>query len=222
MMLIHLKSSICISCLLYSLSLPIFSEEVVLRDLINLSLDELVNIKVISASKVAETAEHAAATVYVVTEEMIHQLGLRDLKDVLAIIPGVDTIDNHFFLQGGQRGFMGPFSQSLILIDGREMNNLIAGETFISHQFRTHNIKQIEVIAGPASALYGANAVGGVINLITKTPTPINGAEITVSYDSNQSRVIEAVFGQTYQGWKLGGSFAAFQSDEEICKIFLI
>jgi outer membrane receptor for ferrienterochelin and colicin len=190
-------------------------------ELINLSLEELLDVEVITASKTSENAQKAPSTLYVITDEQIKKLGLRDLKDVLALVPGVDTSDNHFFLQGGQRGFMGPFSQSLIMINGREMNNLIAGETFIANQFRLHNLKQIEIIAGPGSALYGANAVGGIINLITKTPEEIDGAELQLSYGSFNSKINSLTFGTDQKDFKIAGSIAYYDADEENFADFL-
>lgn len=192
-----------------------------LQQLIDLSLEELLNIEITSVNKIPETREHAAATVYVLTADHIRKLGWRNLTEVLSIVPGVDTSDNHFFLQGGQRGFMGPFSQSLLLINGREMNNLIAGETFIANQFRTHNVKQIEVIAGPASAQYGANAVGGVINIITKTPAEMNGASVAISYGAFNTQVVDASFGKEFANWKISGALAYYRSDEEDFSNFL-
>ena len=189
--------------------------------LTELSLEELLDVEVITASKISESAQNTPATLYVITDEQIKKLGLRDLKDVLAIVPGVDVSDNHFFLQGGQRGFMGPFSQSLIMINGREMNNLIAGETFISNQFRMHNVKQIEVIAGPGSALYGANAVGGIINIITKTPQELNGAELQLSYGSFNSKINSLTFGKEYQNFKISGSIAYYDASEQDFANFL-
>lgn len=191
------------------------------QQLANLSLEDLLKVQITSANKIPETREQAAATVYVLTDDQIRKLGLRDLKDVLSIIPGVDTSDDHLFLQGGQRGFMGPFSQSLILINGREMNNLIAGETFIGNQFRTHNVKQIEIIAGPASAQYGANAVGGLINIITKTPADINGGRVAITYGSFNTSTVSVTVGKEFADWKVSGAIAYYGSDEEDFSDFL-
>ena len=58
------------------------------------------------------------------------------------------------------------------MINGREVQNLLAGEPFISYQFQTHNVRRVEVMMGPASALYGANAFVGVINVVTKLEDP--------------------------------------------------
>lgn len=190
-------------------------------ELKQLSLEELFNVEVITASKQVEMAENAPATIYVITEQQIKKLGLKNLKEVLTLVPGLDISDNDFFLQGGQRGFIGSFSQSLILINGREMNNLIAGETFIANQFRTHNVKQIEVIAGPASALYGANAVGGLINIITKTPEEIEGVEASISYGSFSTKTVDLIFGKSWNDVKLSGSIAYYRSQEADFSDFL-
>jgi len=165
------------------------------EDLSHLSLEELLDVKVTTATRIEESASTAPATVYVITADDIQHLGLRGLKDILALVPGVDTIDPHFFLLGGQRGFAGSFANTLLLVNGREMNNLIAGETFISNQFRAGNIAQVEVINGPGSAIYGANALGGVINIITKTAAPFDGVEGLVSGGSFDTREATGVFG---------------------------
>ncbi len=180
------------------------------EEMLELPIEELFNLKITTASKISESPDIAPGTVYVVTAEQIERLGLRDLKDILALVPGVDTVNPHFFLEGGQRGFMGTFAQTLILVNGREMNNLIAGETFISNQFRSRNIKQVEIIAGPGSALYGANAVAGVINIITKE---VEGLEFSVAGGSWNTREIDVQFGVRTNTFKMQGSFAFYRSE---------
>ena len=192
-----------------------------LESLLELDLEALFDVKITTASKVVESSSLAPASVYVITAEQIKRLGLKSLGDVLALVPGVDLVNPHFFLEGGQRGFMGTFSQSLLLINGREMNNLIAGETFIANQFRTHNIKQIEIINGPGSALYGANAVAGVINIITKTSSDIDGVELSVGTGSWKTREAGVVFGREEGELKLYGSFAIFETDGQDFSDFL-
>lgn len=189
--------------------------------LLELDLESLFDLKIVTASRVEEQAMLAPATVYVVTAEQIERLGLRDLRDVLALVPGVDVINPHFFLLGGQRGFMGTFSQTLILVNGREMNNLIAGETFIANQFRTHNIRQVEIISGPGSALYGANAVAGVINIITKTADDVDGFEVSVMAGPYETREVSMVFGVKTNGFHIHGSVGFYQSDGEDFSAFL-
>src|SRR5262245_21252895 len=183
------------------------------EDIGKLSLEELLKVKITSATLLEEPAHTAPATVYVITSDEIEHLGLRDLKDVLALVPGIDTMDPHFFLLGGQRGFVGSFSQSLLLIDGREMNNLIAGETFISNQFRLNNVKQIEIINGPGSAVYGANALGGVINIITKTQNDFKGVELTGLAGSWRTYEAGAVFGWRRPNIGIRGGVSYYDTD---------
>jgi outer membrane cobalamin receptor len=191
------------------------------EEILELPIEDLFNTMITTATKMDERAENAPATAYVITAEQIKRLGLRDLKDILAIVPGVDVVDPHFWLEGGQRGFVGPFSQTLLMINGREMNNLIAGETFISEQFRVANIKQVEIIAGPGSALYGANAVAGIINIITKTDEDVDGVEVSAGCGSFGTREMSAVFGSRRKDFRVHGSVVLFQTDGEDFSDFL-
>lgn len=138
------------------------------RELYELSLAELMDVRVITPSKRTQTVLEAPATIYVVTEEDIEQYGYRDLKDVLQHLPGIEYAYPQSHIHGGQRGFPGNWSQTKILINGRRVNMLFSGEVYVASQYPLSNVKQIEVIQGPASALYGADAFTGVINIITK------------------------------------------------------
>jgi len=153
---------------------------------------------VVTASKRAQKISEAPATVYVISDKEIEQYGLVDLKDALKLIPGMIVEDGSYGqLYGGQRGFTGVFQKTLLMINGREVNNLIANEAFIGPQFPLHNVKRIEVIAGPGSALYGANAFAGVINIITKTAEEINGAEVSYTYsDEMRSDLVTLSYGK--------------------------
>jgi len=184
------------------------------NDYLEMSLIELTNIDVFTASKSLEKSDTAPATIYVVTEDEILRNGYYELKDILANTPGVSAIDTSFFLFGGQRGFLGNFSQTLILVDGREMQNLLAAETFISHQFATHNIKQIEIINGPGSALYGANAFVGVINIITKQgDKDFEDVEVTLDAGTENTKASSAVFAKRYADLRIAGSMRVSRSN---------
>src|SRR5262245_44587766 len=191
------------------------------EDIGKLSLEELLKVKITSATLLEEPAHTAPATVYVITSDEIEHLGLRDLKDVLALVPGVDTSDPHFFLLGGQRGFVGSFSQSLLLIDGREINNLIAGETFISNQLRMNNVKQVDVVNGSGSSLYGANALGGVINIITKTRSDFDGVQLNGSTGSWTTEEANVLFGWKRARFQIHGSLDYFETNGEDYSDFL-
>ncbi len=179
-----------------------------------LSLDELTDIKVSTASKMLEPLEQAPATIYVITDNDILNNGYINLQDALKNVPGMEMIDLGFFEVGGQRGFLGSFSQTLLLQNGREMQNLVASEAFITNQYSTHNIKRIEVLNGPGSALYGANAFAGVVNIITKNDDPnYNDFEFNIDMDSVGTRAASFTFGQDFGGLHLSGSGRHFVSD---------
>ncbi|MFV5701479.1 TonB-dependent receptor [Flavobacterium sp. XS2P12] len=183
-------------------------------DLFELSLEELMNIEVITASKKSENQKIAPATIYVVTEKDIIENGYADLTSLLENVPGVVAIRTDHFTFGGQRGFLSNFSQTLLLVNGREMQNLIASETFIATQFATHNIKQVEILQGPASALYGANALVGVINIITKNDsTDFNATEYHAGIGTQQTQSHSIVFGKNLNDFRISGSFRYFRSN---------
>lgn len=183
-------------------------------DLFGLSLDELMNIEVITASKKSENKKIVPATIYVVTEKDIIENGYTDLTNLLENVPGVVAIRTDHFTFGGQRGFLSNFSQTLLLVNGREMQNLFASETFISTQFATHNIKQVEILQGPASALYGANALVGVINIITKNDSSdFNKIEYHAGIGTQGTQSQSIVFGRNLNDFRISGSFRYFRSN---------
>lgn len=209
-----------LSAAVLTFALPVTGQEG-RENLSRLSLEELLKVRVTSASRLSEPANLAPATVYVIRADEIEHLGLRDLKDVLALVPGVDAIDPHFFLLGGQRGFAGSFANTLLLVNGREMNNLIAGETFISNQFRNGNVEQIEIINGPGSALYGANALAGVINIITNTARPFEGYKLSAAYGSWESGEASAVVGTQVGRFSIRGAVTHYDSQGDDFSAFL-
>lgn len=178
-----------------------------LPDLYSLSLDELINIKVSTASRSLESLDQAPATIYVVTAADIRRYGYVTLKDILSNIPGLQIVNLDFFAVGGQRGFLGNFSQTLLLVNGREMQNLIAAEAFINDQFATNNISRVEVLNGPGSALYGANALVGIINIVTKNDdTLYQGAEVNLEAGTENTRAASIVFGKTLGQVRISGN----------------
>ncbi|NOX76684.1 MAG: TonB-dependent receptor plug domain-containing protein [Gammaproteobacteria bacterium] len=200
----------------YPLESPAGQSKEVLQELLSLDIESLLAINVTTVSKKSESILLAPGTVYVITEAEIRRNGWRFLQDALKTVPSVYLYDPQSWVWGGQRGLVSNFSQTLLMINGREMNNLIASEAFISRQFATHNIKRIEVMASPGSALYGANALAGVINIITREMDPeYAGLELGVDYGSFNSRGLSFVFGERLGAWRFSGSGMVYESDEE-------
>ena len=126
-----------------------------------------------SVSKIEESLREAPATVIVVTAEEIARRGYLDLEQVLHDLPGFDIsrTNGAFYANVYQRGFRSDLTErTLLLIDGVEENSLSVGAAYLSRQYPLSNIRQIDVIYGPASTMYGANAFAGVVNIITNTP----------------------------------------------------
>ncbi|WP_419147669.1 TonB-dependent receptor plug domain-containing protein [Pseudoalteromonas 'SMAR'] len=146
--------------------------------LFSLSFEQLMQVEVSLAAKKSETWLNSSGTVYVVSRDEISNYGWRDLKEILASIPNMDYFYQWSWLPGGQRGFTGNMSGTLMLIDGREVQNLLANEAFIMNNFPASRIERVEILQGPNSTLYGGNATQGVINVITRLGS--DGNEISL------------------------------------------
>ncbi|MCP5494223.1 MAG: TonB-dependent receptor [Leptospiraceae bacterium] len=126
---------------------------------------------VITATKRKQKISNVPAPVYVITAKQIRERGYRTLVDALADVPGFDFQHNYGIYPEliHQRGLVGNNQRSLVYVDGIPDNNLtesaFLGGTI---RFPLQNVERIEIVAGPSSALYGANAFNGIINLITK------------------------------------------------------
>jgi outer membrane cobalamin receptor len=169
--------------LLFFLSAPLFllaqRDSVPTMDtLLQLSLEQLMNIKVVTASGFLQTTSEAPSTITVITAKQIADRGYEQLEDALRDIPGIDMIHLNGYAPTliYFRGMYGAENlRALLMIDGIVENNIIGSNDFAGPAYSLHNVERIEIIWGPASALYGANAFGGVINIITKKGGDING-----------------------------------------------
>jgi outer membrane receptor for ferrienterochelin and colicins len=149
------------------------------EDIIKMSFDDLMQIEVISASKVQQQIKDVSATVHVITAEQIKNRGYFTLEEALSDLPGfqfrnIIGFNNYIFMRGA------PSQNNLILllVDGVQINELNSGGFYAGGQFNLSDIEQIEVVYGPASALYGTNAISGIINIITKKPDEKNNGYI--------------------------------------------
>jgi iron complex outermembrane recepter protein len=148
------------------------------EDLTEISLESLTNIQVTSVSKRAESLSGAAAAVYVLTGNEIRRSGVRSLPEALRLVPGltVAQIDAHTWAVTA-RGFNGTVADKLeVLMDGRSLYTpFFSGVFWDEKNTFIQDIDRIEVIRGPGAALWGANAVNGVINIVTKSAGETQG-----------------------------------------------
>ncbi len=140
-------------------------------DLTELSLEELMSVEVTSVSKKKQKFSESAAAIFVITQEDIRRSGVTSIPEALRMVPGIQVArgsNNQWNISS--RGFNERFTNKLlVLIDGRTLYNpLFAGVTWETQDTMLEDIERIEVIRGPGGALWGVNAVNGVINIITK------------------------------------------------------
>lgn len=145
----------------------------------DLSLEELANIQVTSVSKQSESLSDAAASIFVITDTDIRRSGATTLPEALRLAPNLQVarVDARNYAITA-RGFNNPLENKLlVLIDGRTVYSpLFSGVYWDVQDVVMEDIERIEVISGPGSTLWGANAVNGVINIITKPASATQGA----------------------------------------------
>src|SRR5580658_5725618 len=141
-------------------------------DLENFTLEQLVNVQVTSVSKKETDLFTSPAAIYVITQDDIRRMGVTSIPEALRMVPGMDVAQ----ISGNQwavssRGFNGEFAQDmLVLIDGRTVYTPASSGVFWDSQdVVMEDLDRIEVIRGPGATLWGANAVNGVINIISKS-----------------------------------------------------
>lgn len=128
-------------------------------------------LKVVTASRSETSFREAPSSIYVITSQMIKERGYRTVMEALQDVPGFQFQRTYGANPDlvHQRGLIGQNQRSLLYIDGQPDNNIADSKIQSgSLNYPLHNVKQIEVVAGPASALYGANAFNGIINVISK------------------------------------------------------
>jgi len=150
--------------------------------LTHVSLEQLGNIEVTTASKEPVKATRTPAAIYVVTQEDMRRSGATSIPEVLRLVPGVEVarIDADTWSLG-VRGFGSSLSRSvLVLIDGRTVYTpLFAGVFWQVQDTLLEDIERIEVVRGPGATIWGANAVNAVINIITKSAKDTHGTLVS-------------------------------------------
>jgi iron complex outermembrane receptor protein len=144
-----------------------------------MNIEDLMNVKVTSASKKAESLSAAPAAIFVITGDDIRRGGFSSVPDALRLAPGLHVAQQsaHVWIVAA-RGFSSIFNgRMLVLVDGRLVYTPLFGGVWWDVQDPPlEDIDRIEVIRGPGGTLWGANAVNGVINIITKESAKTQGA----------------------------------------------
>ncbi len=152
-------------------------------DIDNLSLEDLLNIKTSIASKTEKSTRESAGIVTVITKEEITKMGARDLIDVLSMVPGFNFAHDVQGVVGlAVRGNWANEGKFSMMVDGQEMNELLYSGTPFGNHYPVDHIKQIEIIRGPGSAIYGGFAELAVVHVITDKGADIQGAKAVLTY----------------------------------------
>jgi iron complex outermembrane recepter protein len=160
--------------------------------LTELSLDELGRIEVTSISKQPEPIRRVSVAITVLTNEDIRRSGATSIPEALRLVPGVEVarIDaDHWSV--GVRGLGDQFAKSLlVLVDGRSLYTpLFAGTYWPAHDVLLEDVERIEVIRGPGGTVWGARAVTGVINIITRGTRETHGVLATLTSGSTDRAI---------------------------------
>jgi iron complex outermembrane receptor protein len=185
-------------------------------DLTTLKIEDLMNVDVTSASKKEQKISRVPAAIFVITQEDIRRSGAIDIPDVLRMVPGLEVAQiNPSTWAISARGFNSQYSNKLlVLIDGRTVYTpLFSGVYWDAQDVALDSIERIEVIRGPGATVWGANAVNGVISIITKTARETQSGVAT----AEGGTLIHGA-GMVRYGGKIGarGSYRAFADGFEI------
>jgi iron complex outermembrane receptor protein len=175
----------------------------------DLSLEELTKTEISSVSRRSQSLANVPAAAFVISAEDIRRSGAYALPDVLRMVPGIEVaqVDNGRYAVSA-RGFNGRFANKLqVLVDGRSIYSpFFSGVMWEHDPVALDDIERIEVIRGPGAAMWGANAVNGVINIITKHSATQAGGLAVPTFGSNGFGQLYARYGRQVDdntSWRL-------------------
>jgi iron complex outermembrane receptor protein len=192
------------------------------QDLTTFSIEELMDIKVISVSKKSQRLSDSAAAIFVITREDIRRSGVTSIPDALRMAPGVNVarIDANKWAINC-RGFNSRFAPSLqVLIDGRSVYTpSFSGVYWEVTNVLLEDVDRIEVIRGPGATIWGSNAVNGVVNIITRKANDTQGGFIQASAGTVEKNRVAARYGGTMGEDKFWRIYADHRARDEFDRL---
>ena len=172
---------------------------------------------VVSASRVKENIKKTPVNITVIDEDTIQNMGANNLLDVLRIVPGMGVSQSNVYIDKIEsRGIKTWFGEKvLFMLDGHSLNVdlLNGGATGAYKYFPVEIIQRLEVIKGPASALYGENAFSAVINIITKKSSDIDGTIASLKFGSDNTKTANLLYGKKYEEFEVTANINYKDSD---------
>jgi outer membrane cobalamin receptor len=180
---------------------------------ISSELEGLINSLIGVASKKPLSLRKSPSIISLITREEIYRSGARDLIDVLRLVPGFDFgVDVQGVVSIGIRGNWAHEGKVLLLLDGQEQNEILYSNIAFGNHYSVDQIKKIEIIRGPGSAIYGGFAEYAVINIITRDGQDLNGISVSGTYGQMKNiygrRNLDISIGKKYKD--LNFSLAGF------------
>jgi outer membrane receptor for ferrienterochelin and colicin len=172
-----------------------------INSLFEMSMDDLLNQKVVSASKYSQSPEEAASSIGTITADEIKNFGYRTLGEALNNQRGMYLSNDKNYLQVGSRGFSRPTDYNnriVIMIDGHIMNEVVYGSAFMGNELGINlgNVEKIEIIRGPGASVYGSGAMLNIINIIMKKGSETDGAKFSAGAGSFGKYDLSTVYGK--------------------------
>ena len=170
-------------------------------DIAQLSIEELMQTEVTSVAKTTQPYADSPAALFVITQEAIRRSGVTNIPEALRMVPGLHVArisSNRWAITA--RGFNGRFANKLlVLLDGRTVYTPISsGVYWETMDLSLQDIKRIEVIRGPGASLWGANAVNGIINIITENSKDTLGSLSSVTIGNEDKTIIDLRYGDRF------------------------
>lgn len=170
-----------------------------------------------TASQQVETPEEAPVPVTLITEHMIKVIGARTLKDVLiTYVPGMTTVESNEEMNIAMRGIYSSGQEKiLVMLNGHRLNSYSTNTSCPDFSIALEKVKQIEVLRGPASSLYGGVALTAVINIITKSGSELNGPRLNIGAGNYGQFRGDFLFGKHSVDWDIAVWASIYNSSGE-------
>ena len=180
---------------------------------ISLSLEELVELETTIATNTKNTTTKSPAVVTLITAADIKATGATNLVDILQGVPGIHIRSSHFAFRPLVHFRGSNANQTLLMINGTPIKDMMWGFGIFWKGLPTSMIERVEIIRGPGSALFGADASAGVINVITKTASKIEHSEAGIRIGSFNTKTAWMQHGDNWDGFDIGFTAELFSTD---------
>lgn len=194
-----------------------------MKELLAMSFEELLEVKVITSTGTPKSVKFVPSVATVITASDIERMGAKTLDEVLETVPGFHvqpSAINGFTSNWSIRGFSAdPNPYVLLLINGHPLTNIYSGTQATGYRLSTAMISSIEIIRGPGSAVHGADAVAGIVNVITKNGKEIDGTRAAALAGSFDTFGALLQHGRDYNGWNVVASLEWQKSEGDDSRI---